>query len=85
MGYHDGSGGNGSSEDGDGDGDGDGDRARARAHDENAKMIAQNGKAWAERVLRKEDMQIYMYRLLLEYARVCDDDRDKLGYVGDLI
>ena len=55
------------------------------ARDGNAKMIAQNGKAWAERVLRKEDMQIYMYRLLLEYARVCDDARDRLGYVGDLV
>ena len=74
-----------SGEEKDNEDDDDGVRARARAHDENAKMIAQNGKAWAERVLRKEDMQIYMYRLLLEYARVCDDDRDNLGFVGDLI
>ena len=53
-------------------------------HDDMARLIAENGKAWAERVLRKEDMQIYVYRLLLEYARVCDDQRERLGYIGDL-
>ena len=58
-------------------------RPTVKAHDDYAKAIARNGKAWAERVLRKEDMQIYVYRLLLEYARVCDDARDVLGYVGD--
>lgn len=29
-------------------------------------------------------MRIYVYRLLLEYARVVDDRRDRLGWVGDL-
>ncbi len=52
--------------------------------DEAAKKIAYDGKDWAKKVLRKEDMQIYVFRLLLEYARVCDDDRDNLGFVGDL-
>jgi hypothetical protein len=33
-------------------------------------------------VLRREDMQIYVMRLLLEYARLCDDDRDVLGWAG---
>jgi hypothetical protein len=46
--------------------------------------IAYRGKGWAEKVLRKEDMQIYMLRLLLEYARLCDDNRNTLGYVRDL-
>lgn len=50
--------------------------------DDAAEKIALRGKEWAERVLRKEDMQIYMLRLLLEYARVCDDSRDSLGFVG---
>ncbi|KAI1171634.1 glycosyltransferase family 90 protein [Nemania sp. FL0916] len=54
------------------------------AHDAAAKQIAMDGKAWAERVLRKEDMQIYVLRLLLEYARVSDDRREKMGWVGDL-
>lgn len=53
-------------------------------HDESAKKIAYDGRDWAKRVLRKEDMQIYVFRLLLEYARVCDDNRDNLGFVGDL-
>ena len=53
-------------------------------HDRQAERIAMDGKAWAERVLRKEDMQVYVYRLLLEYARLCDDRRDNLAFVGDL-
>ncbi len=53
-------------------------------HNDAAKKIAYDGKDWAEKVLRKEDMQIYVFRLLLEYARVCDDNRDILGFVGDL-
>jgi len=49
-----------------------------------AKKIALDGKDWAEKVLRKEDMQVYMYRLLLEYARVMDENRERLGWVEDL-
>lgn len=55
------------------------------AHDEEAERIATAGKEWAEKVLRKEDMQIYTFRLLLEYARVSSDDRGKLGWVDDLL
>ncbi|KID99658.1 Lipopolysaccharide-modifying protein, partial [Metarhizium majus ARSEF 297] len=54
------------------------------AHDEAAKRIAMEGKEWAERVLRREDMQIYMLRLLLEYARVMDDDRESMGWTDDV-
>jgi hypothetical protein len=54
-------------------------------HDKTAERIAMDGKAWAERVLRKEDMQIYMLRLLLEYARVMDDDRETMGWADDVI
>jgi hypothetical protein len=53
-------------------------------HDEAARKIAERGQKWAEMVLRREDMQIYVYRLLLEYARVCDDRRERLGFVEDL-
>ena len=49
-------------------------------HDDVAEKIATEGKEWTERVLRKEDMQIYVMRLLLEYARLCDDERDVLGW-----
>jgi hypothetical protein len=54
-------------------------------HDKTAERIAMDGKEWAERVLRKEDMQIYMLRLLLEYARVMDDDRETMGWADDVI
>lgn len=54
-------------------------------HDSAAEKIALDGQDWASKVLRHEDMQIYVYRLLLEYARICDDQRDKLGYVDDLL
>ncbi|KAH9905578.1 glycosyltransferase family 90 protein [Xylariomycetidae sp. FL2044] len=54
-------------------------------HDEAARRIAMDGKEWAEKVLRKEDMQIYIFRLLLEYARLCDDRREKMGWADDLL
>lgn len=56
-----------------------------KAHDAEAERIAVAGKEWAERVLRREDMQIYVLRLLLEYARVSDPRREKMGWVGDLL
>ncbi|RDL41420.1 uncharacterized protein BP5553_01399 [Venustampulla echinocandica] len=49
-----------------------------------AHKIAEEGRDWAKKVLRQEDMRIYTYRLLLEYARVMDGNRDNLGWVGDL-
>jgi hypothetical protein len=54
------------------------------AHDDAAKQIALAGKEWADKVLRKEDMLVYVMRLLMEFARVCDSRRDKLGFVADL-
>jgi hypothetical protein len=53
--------------------------------DDAAKKIAEKGRDWARKVLRKQDMHVYMLRLLLEYARLCDDEREKLGFVGDLV
>jgi len=32
--------------------------------------------------LRKEDMEIFMFRLLLEWGRLTDDDRDEIGFMG---
>jgi hypothetical protein len=54
-------------------------------HDEVAEKIAHRGQEWANKVLRKEDMHIYTLRLLLEYARLCNDDRERLGFIGDLV
>lgn len=49
--------------------------------DRAAQHMAESGKAWSERVLRREDMLLYVWRLLLEFARVCDPNRDRLGFV----
>ncbi|KAK7923783.1 hypothetical protein PG985_007854 [Apiospora marii] len=54
-------------------------------HDAEAEKIASAGKSWAEKVLRKEDMQVYVLRLLLEYARISDDRRETMGWVEDLL
>lgn len=43
--------------------------------------IAEAGREWAGKVLRKEDMEIYFFRLLLEWGRLTDDRRHELGYV----
>lgn len=55
------------------------------SHDAQAERIATAGKEWAEKVLRKEDMQVYVLRLLLEYARLSDERRERMGFVGDLV
>lgn len=49
--------------------------------DQLAQKIGADGREWAQKVLREEDMRIYMYRLLLEYARVMDVNRDVLGWI----
>ncbi|KAM0716148.1 hypothetical protein Q7P37_008662 [Cladosporium fusiforme] len=54
------------------------------AHDEKGERIATEGRLWADKVLRKEDMLLYVHRVLIEYARLCDDERDRLGYTDDL-
>lgn len=52
----------------------------AQAHQDAADHIAQAGKSWLNKVVRKEDMKLYLWRLLLEYGRVVDDARDHIGY-----
>lgn len=51
-----------------------------RPHDKEAEMIAEKGREWAGQVLRKQDMEVYMFRLLLEWGRLTDDRRDEIGY-----
>ena len=52
-------------------------------HDREARTIARQGREWARKALRREDMEVYMFRLLLEYGRVIDDHRDHIGYARD--
>lgn len=54
-------------------------------YDKAAQKIAETGAAWAKQWLRREDMQLYTWRLLLEYARVMDDHRERMGFVDDEI
>ena len=49
-------------------------------HQREAELIAQSGREWSQKVLRKEDMEVYFFRLLLEWGRLTDDRRDDLGY-----
>ncbi|KAK1777691.1 hypothetical protein QBC45DRAFT_183544 [Copromyces sp. CBS 386.78] len=58
---------------------------KVKGHDQVAQAIAMAGKEWADKALRKEDMQVYVLRLLLEYARLSADDREVMGWVGDLM
>lgn len=58
---------------------------RDKRGDAAARVIAETGKNWAEKVLRRDDMLLYVWRLLLEFARVCDKNRDKLGFIDDLV
>ncbi|KAI5996980.1 glycosyl transferase family 90-domain-containing protein, partial [Pisolithus albus] len=51
-----------------------------RNHDEAAAKIAGAGKQWSQKFWRKEDMSAYLYRLLLEYARVVSVDRESMSY-----
>jgi len=52
-------------------------------HPVEAKKMARQGREWANKVLRRDDIEVYMFRLLLEYGRIIDDNRDRIGYSGD--
>ncbi|KAL7796845.1 glycosyltransferase family 90 protein [Trichoderma ceciliae] len=45
-----------------------------------AEWIAQQGQRWATKALREKDMEIYLFRLLLEWGRLVDDQRDEIGF-----
>lgn len=50
-------------------------------HTDEGEMIAREGRDWVGQVLRKEDMEVYLFRLLLEWGRLTDDRRNEIGYV----
>ncbi|KAL3481261.1 glycosyl transferase family 90-domain-containing protein [Aspergillus californicus] len=52
------------------------------AGQEIARAIGEEGQAWAAKTLRNDDMDVYMFRLMLEYARVQDDRRENLGFLS---
>lgn len=42
--------------------------------DDELRKIAENGRDWKLRHLRQEDMEVYLFRLLIEWARILDPD-----------
>ncbi|KAF2969022.1 hypothetical protein GQX73_g4548 [Xylaria multiplex] len=48
---------------------------------EDARWIAQEGRKWAEKAIRREDMEVYLFRLLLEWGRIINDNRDSMNFV----
>jgi len=53
-----------------------GDPAGNNGHPDLAEKIAHQGREWSLTHWRKEDLTAYMFRLMLEYARVMNMDRD---------
>ncbi|KAG8880287.1 capsule-associated protein CAP1 [Tulasnella sp. 403] len=53
-----------------------------RDGDAQLRKIARAGRKWKMTIGRKVDMEIYVYRLCLEYARLWADDRDAWTYKG---
>ncbi|GAA6014398.1 hypothetical protein JCM10207_005447 [Rhodosporidiobolus poonsookiae] len=49
---------------------------RAVAHEEDLKRIAEQGREWAQKCARREDALVYVYLLVLEWARLARDDRE---------
>ncbi len=47
-----------------------------------APRLAMQGRDWANKVLRNVDLEAWFFRVLLEYGRVIDDDREIIGFPG---
>ncbi|KAG0648289.1 Beta-1, partial [Hyphodiscus hymeniophilus] len=45
-----------------------------------AERLAVQGREWAGKVLRNDDLEVWFFRLLLEYGRLVDDDRETIGF-----
>lgn len=52
-----------------------------KPHAVEGERIAEQGREWTGKVLRKEDMEIYFFRVLLEWGRLTDDNREEMGFV----
>ncbi|KAG6828633.1 hypothetical protein H0H92_007225 [Tricholoma furcatifolium] len=51
-------------------------------HEDLARTIASEGRKWSRSFWRKEDLTAYIYRLILEYARVMSSDRNAMSFDG---
>ena len=43
-------------------------------------QVAENGREWAAKAIRNADMEVWFFRLLLEYGRLIDDNREHMGF-----
>ncbi|EKM77598.1 hypothetical protein AGABI1DRAFT_77101 [Agaricus bisporus var. burnettii JB137-S8] len=60
-----------------GDGNGEG------SHDDLGKKIAKAGREWSLKFWRREDINAYFFRLILEYARLMSPDRAAMSYTSN--
>jgi len=45
-----------------------------------ARAIAKDGRDWSKKVLRNDGLEVWYFRLLLEYGRLVDDNRYNIGF-----
>ncbi|KAL8787938.1 MAG: hypothetical protein Q9213_001965 [Squamulea squamosa] len=45
-----------------------------------ARRMAEQSSEWAKQALRNEDLEVWLFRLLLEYGRLVDDNRESIGF-----
>ncbi|KAK3500779.1 hypothetical protein B0T13DRAFT_502221 [Neurospora crassa] len=54
---------------------------RQKSRTDEAKYIAEQGMKWAERAVRKEDEEVYLFRVLVEWGRVVQEEREDLKFM----
>lgn len=54
--------------------------ASGKARTDELRKIGEQGKQWARRCARREDMVLYVWRLALEWARILSDERDEMYF-----
>ncbi|RDA87115.1 hypothetical protein CP532_0153 [Ophiocordyceps camponoti-leonardi (nom. inval.)] len=54
-----------------------------KGRDDDGEWISRRGQKWAEQALSKKDMEVYLFRLLLEWGRLVDDRRGEMEYQRD--
>jgi len=62
---------------------GDPSRGGLGSHDELAKAIGERGGRWSREFWRWEDMVAYVWRMMLEYARVVGEGREEREFCID--
>lgn len=50
--------------------------------EDKAREMAARSSEWAGKALRNVDFEAWLFRLLLEYGRVVDEERERIGFVG---